>query len=389
MPANHVTQTAETDLEIIVEGNNTFALELYRRLKQVDCNLFFAPFSICSALAMTYAGARGATETQMAEALHFTLPQVRLHPAFAALSAHLDAMQANGNVQLNIANSLWPDVGYPFLETFLALAREFYGVTITPVDYVEQTEVARQVINAWVEEKTDYKIKELILPNILNPLSRLTLVNAIYFKGNWASQFDPQSTITAPFHVTAATVVEVAMMQQTQKFAYAETSELQVLELPYIGDEIAMLLFLPTTVDGLANLQAVFSLKNVERWMQLLYHTEVEVKLPRFKLTADFRLDKTLQAMGMPDAFDEEKANFAGMDGQENWLYIGAALHKAFIEVNEEGTEAAAASAVIMLARGISKNPVFCADHPFVFVIVDKRAGSILFCGQVVDPTAG
>lgn len=388
MQPNHSRQAADHDLDSIVEGNNAFAFALYQKLKQADRNLFFSPFSVYTTLAMTYAGARGTTETQMAETLHFALPQARLHPAFAALATHVDTLQAQANVQLKHVNSLWPQVGYPLLETFLALTKEFYGVTITPVDYKKQKEAARQTINAWVAKETNNKIPELIFPDLLNELTRLSLVNAVYFKGNWASPFDQQQTSNAPFHVTADTRVEVAMMHQTHEFAYGETDKLQILELPYMGNEIAMLIFLPKRVDGFANLQAEFSLSHVESWARQLYPTKVEVKLPRFKLMADFRLDKTLQALGMPDAFDEQRANFAGMDGQSNWLYIGAALHKAFVEVNEEGTEAAASSAAIMQARGISVTPVFCADHPFVFLIIDKQTSTILFCGQVVDPTA-
>ncbi|MBN2391412.1 MAG: serpin family protein [Anaerolineae bacterium] len=387
MPGQRIQAKERLALETVVRGNTAFALDLYQKLRTIEGNLFFSPYSISTALAMTYAGARGSTETQMAQALHFTLSQSTLHPAFTALEARLRSVQEKGDILLQIANALWPHIGYPFLETFLTLTEEFYRVSITPVDY-RAAEVARQQINTWVEEKTQTKIKNLIPPGVLDDLTRLVLVNAIYFKGNWASQFAKERTQTVPFLVTPSQKVEAPMMAQEHPFGYGETDRLQILELPYVGSDLSMIVLLPKEVDGLAELETALSAPNLELWTNRLWEKEVHVFLPRFKISQGVKLNHTLALMGMVDAFDELKANFSGMDGNENWLYIAAVLHKAFVDVNEEGTEAAAATAVIMGARGLpSSPPIFRADHPFVFLIRENSTRSILFLGRVVNPT--
>jgi serine protease inhibitor len=382
-----IQQKNQFDMETVVQGNTAFALDLYQKLRTIKGNLFFSPYSISTALAMTYAGARGNTETQMAQTLHFTPDQSALHPAFAALEVHIKSVQEKGNILLQIANALWPHVDYPFLEAFLILTKEFYGVSITPVDY-ENPEAARQQINTWVEEKTQTKIKELIPTGILDRLTRLVLVNAIYFKGNWASQFAKERTQTAPFLVTPSQKVEAPMMTQEHPFKYGETDRLQILELPYVGNDLSMIVLLPKEVNGLAELETALTAPNLEKWTSRFWETEVRVFLPRFKINQGVKLNGTLASMGMVDAFVEEEANFSGMDGKENWLYIAAVLHKAFVDVNEEGTEAAAATAVVMKLRApASPPPIFRADHPFVFLIRENSTGSILFLGRVVDPT--
>ncbi|MFQ5799481.1 MAG: serpin family protein [Bacteroidota bacterium] len=380
------------ELEAVVKGNAVFALALYGELKEAEGNLFFSPYSISTALAMTYAGARGNTERQMARTLHFTLGQERLHPAFCSLEAGLNAVQEKGHIQLSAANALWPQKGYAFLEEFLVLTEKYYGVLITPVDYREATEAARRKINVWVEEKTENKIKDLIPPGILDDLTRLVLVNAIYFKGNWASQFQKTLTKEAPFWVTPTKKIKVPMMTQQQKFRYAESDSLQILELPYVGNDLSMVVLLPRKVDGLAELEDALTVESLEKWTRGLNEREVQVLLPRFKMDSQFGLNKTLASMGMIDAFDQDKADFSGMDGRKQWLYISAVIHKAFVDVNEEGTEAAAATAVVMGARGLGvpKPPlIFRADHPFVFLIRDNHTGSILFLGRVVNPMSG
>lgn len=374
-----------SDLTTVVQGNTQFALDLYQTLRPAVGNLFFSPYSISTALAMTYAGARGNTKTQMAHVLCFTLDQERLHPAFASLEAILKSVQAKGHILLKIANALWPQVGYPFLEEFLDLAKRYYGVLITPVNYCE-AETARQRINTWVEEKTEEKIKELIPPGILDALTRLVLTNAIYFKGNWSSQFEVGLTETAPFFVTPFEKVPAPMMAQEHRFKYGESDSLQILELPYVGDDLAMVVLLPSRVDGLTALETTLTVENLEKWISSLEETRVQVFLPRFKISCGFKLNDALVSMGMDDAFDASRANFAGMDGRERWLYIAAVFHKAFVDVNEEGTEAAAATAIVMKVRGISQPiPVFRADHPFVFLIRERSTGSILFLGRVVN----
>jgi serpin B len=371
----------------VIQGNMGFAVNLYRELRKEEGNLFFSPHSISTALAMTYAGARGNTARQMAETLQFPLDQAQLHPAFAALQARFQAVQDKGDVRLNVANALWPQQGYPLLEEYLALTKEYYGVRIKAVDYARDAEAARSWINAWVEEQTENKIRDLIPQGVLTVLTRLVLVNAIYFKGNWASQFDPDLTQEAPFWVTPDRTVPVPMMAQKGEFGYAEWDGLQILELPYVGDELSMIVLLPREVDGLASLEAALSRETLERWITNLQEREVQVFLPRFKMTAQFLLNRALTNLGMVDAFDEDKADFSGMDGLEAWLYIAAALHKAFVEVTEEGTEAAAATAVVMGVRSLPlPPPTFRADRPFLFMIRENRTGSILFLGRMVNP---
>ncbi|HOS79832.1 MAG TPA: serpin family protein [Anaerolineae bacterium] len=375
---------SHSSVETVVQGNTQFAFALYQKFRAEKGNLFFSPYSISTALAMTYAGARGNTAVQMAQALHFLLEQEQLHPAFASLEDRLSNIGRKGQIQLKVANALWPQVGYPFLEEFLALTKQYYGVLITAVDYAD-TETARGIINAWVEEKTEKKIQELIPPRILDAWTRLVLVNAVYFKGNWASQFNQGRTSDAPFWVTPDESVQVPMMTQEHEFRYGESDGLQILELPYAGDDLSMVVLLPREIDGLAKLEGSLTVENLGIWTRNLWKAEVRVFLPRFEITFPFRLDDTLKSMGMVDAFGDN-ADFSGMDGRK-WLYIAAVLHKAFVAVNEEGTEAAAATAVVMKGRSLTPPPpVFRADHPFVFLIRENGTGSILFLGRVVNP---
>ena len=372
------------DVQALVAGNTAFALDLYRELRGNEGNLFFSPYSISAALGMTYAGARGNTEAQMAQALHFALDQHRLHPAFASVEARFRAVQDAGDVRLRVANSLWPQEGYPLLDEFLALTEQFYGVVITALNYGEPEE-ARQRINTWVKERTEGKIEELIPPEAL--LALLVLVNAITFKGNWARQFDEALTQDAPFWLAVEDQVRVPLMQQLGPFGYARVDDLHILELPYAGDDVSMIVLLPAEIDGLAALEDSLSVESLRRWMGRLRESEVQVYLPRFEMRCGFELSGRLKAMGMTDAFDNS-ADFSGIDGTLS-LYIWAIFHQAYVDVNEEGTEAAAATAVVMAPKGIPlPSPTFRADHPFVFLIREKTTGSILFLGRVTNPAS-
>jgi len=374
------------DINTVVKGNNAFALDIYNKLKHTEGNLFFSPYSISTALAMTYAGARNNTAEQMAQTLNFTLAPDRLHPAFASIQKQLNAVKKKGNIQLSIANTLWPQKGYPFLQDYLALTEKYYGVSITPLDYKNAPEASRKEINAWVEKKTENKITELIQKGILDELTRLVLVNAIYFKGNWMQQFRKSRTADAPFWLSPGKSVQVPMMRQNKKFRYKETDNLQILELPYIGNDLSMTVLLPKKINGLPELENNLTAENVNKWTNGLINMGLRIFLPKFKMTSQFKLKDTLKSMGMVDAFNDTKADFSGMDGKKQWLYIGAVIHKAFIDVNEEGSEAAAATAVVMKTRSAvrSEPPVFRADHPFVFLIRDNVSGSILFLGRVI-----
>jgi len=379
-------EMSETDVEVIVGGNTAFAFDLYGKLREDEGNLFFSPHSISTALAMTYAGARRNTESQMAQTLHFSLDQKELHPTFASLDRRLETVLEQGQIQLAVANSLWPQIDYAFLEGFMSLVKENYGVLISPVNYA-QTEAARKVINTWVEQKTEDKIKDLIPPGLIDELTTLVLVNAIYFKGNWARQFDPSLTKGATFWMTPAEGIEVPMMTQQQDFRYAESESVQVLELPYVGGDLSLVVLLPRKADGLEELENALTAENLEKWTSDLWEREVFVALPVFKMSGKFMLGGTLASMGMTDAFGSN-ADFSGMDGSKS-LFISEVIHQAFIEMNEEGTEAAAATAVVMARSIPPPTPTFRADHPFVFLIRDNHSGSILFLGRVVNPKVG
>jgi len=378
------------NVKTLARDNSAFAVDLYRQLCSEKGNVFFSPYSISAALAMTYAGAREKTEKEMAETLHFSLSQADLHPAFGELQAVLSRIQQAGNCKLHTANSLWPQQGQRFLNEYLSLAERYYGVSITPVDYTTEDarEAARRTINKWVEERTQGIIKDLLQPQHLNEFTRLVLSNAIYFKGLWERQFDPDDTKEAVFHLTQKKSIDVPMMNQEAEFGHTESRGLQILELPYRGNELSMLVLLPNEIHGLSQLEGSLSVESIERWRSSLERKKVMVFLPKFKMTLAIELKPVLQAMGMIDAFQFPQANFAGFDGNPQWFFIGQVVHKAYVDVNEEGTEAAAATAVVMGMGGMGvRPPVFRADHPFLFLIQESRTGSILFMGRVTDPT--
>jgi serine protease inhibitor len=374
-----------SDIKTVAQGNTIFALDLYNKLKETEGNLFFSPYSISTALAMTYAGARGNTEKQMAEVLHFTLDQKKLHPAFARLEAQLNSMQDNRNIELTVANALWTQKDYVFLREFLDLTKNNYGAALNLVDFKKAHEAVRIKINAWVEEKTRNKIKDLIKPGVLDPLVRLVLTNAIYFKGNWESQFEKSKTKEAPFWLAPGKSVKVPMMTRKQKFNYMENDRLQILELPYVGNDLSMIVVLPKKIEGVAQLERVLSVDSLNAWLGLLRKREILVYLPKFKTSSQFSLGEMLSSMGMSDAFTAH-ADFSGMTGNQD-LYISVVIHKAFVDVNEEGTEAAAATAVAMKLLSMpAPPPVFRADHSFIFLIRHNPSGSILFLGRITNP---
>ena len=390
------TTAPKVDLnaEKVVAGNNAFGFELYGKLKGLGGNrgnVFMSPYSISTALGMTYAGARGNTEAQMAKVMHFEVGQGALHPAFGAIISDLKGRDKKA-YELTTANALWAQKGYPFRKEYFELVMGNYGAGLENVDFAGATEEARRTINAWVEKETKDKIKELFKPGVLDDGTRLVLTNAIYFKGKWEEAFDKKRTKDEVFHVDAIMLRGqpiVPFMHMNARFKYWEGDGFQMLELPYKGDELAMVIFLPRAVDGLAKLEEKLTAENVMKWMGQMQSQEVEVALPRFKMESEFSLGGTLSAMGMTDAFSLERADFSGMT-EKGQLYISAVVHKAYVEVNEEGTEAAAATGVAIAPTAVPepRTPVvFKADHPFFFMIRDKGTGSILFMGRVVDPS--
>jgi serpin B len=371
----------------LVKGNTRFALELYQKLRVQEGNLFLSPYSISSALAMTYGGARGQTAEEMARTLHFDLANDKLHPAFAALTKEING---EGNpkrgYQLRTANALWGQKGYPFQADFIKLNKDNYGAGLNEVDFKDATEEARQTINTWVEKQTEDKIKELLQKGVLKPNARMVLTNAIYFKGDWASQFKKDLTRPGDFNLGGGATVKAPLMHQKATFKYLDGGRFQALEMPYVGKDLTMVVLLPKKVDGLAEFEKGVTPETLAAWLGQLRPTEVNVTLPKFKVTAEFALNDALSALGMPSAFKESVADFSGITTADA-LFIAAVVHKAFVDVNEEGTEAAAATAVIVVEpTAVRVIPEFRADHPFLFLIRDTRSDTILFMGRLAEP---
>jgi serpin B len=372
----------------LVEGNTAFALNLYGQLKKTPGNLFFSPYSISAALAMTYAGARADTEKQMGKVFHFDTDQKKLHVAFWELQNQLKDYGKLKGIELNVANALWTQKGHPFLPEFLQTAKANYQANLNQTDFKTQADAAREQINQWVAQNTRDRIKNILPPGGLDDLTRLVLANAIYFKGAWTKPFDKAATMNQTFYLSPVSRVEAPFMQHLDNVGYLEKSDFQALELPYSTGQLAMVILLPRQVDGCTGLEEKLTASLLSRSLTQMKKQQVEILLPRIKLESGFDLVQTLASMGMTDAFGQ-KADFSGIDGTRN-LYISGIFHKAWGEVNEEGTEAAAAT-VVGVARlsfqAPPPPPVFHADHPFVFLIRDTRSGSLVFLGRLMNPT--
>jgi serpin B len=387
--SRQTTPAAEADVAAAVEGNTRFALDLYAQLRREPGNLFFSPYSISTALAMTRAGARGDTGAEMDKTLHFTLPQQRLHPAFATLVRQINSEK---NCELSTANALWGQKNYSFRRDYLTLVERYYHGGLYEVEFIKGDLSVPQEINAWAEKQTRGRIRNLLEPGVVNSYTRLVLTNAIYFKGRWSKRFEARDTRPDIFHLGASRTAQAPLMHQTSEFGYGENERVQVLEMPYVGKSLSMVVLLPKQTDGLAALEACLNADALAGWLKLLVSQEVQVTLPKFKFEQGMRIEEVLSRMGMSLAFSDG-ADFSGMNGGKESLKIGAVVHKAFIETKEEGTEAAAATAVTMTLAMAPPGaqpkltPVFRADHPFLFLIRDTRSGSILFLGRVADPT--
>jgi serpin B len=379
-------QFEKPNVEPVVQGNTKFALDLYAQLRGDKGSLFLSPYSISSALAMTYAGAREKTAEEMKTVLTFP-DEDKLNAGFRALNEEINGEpNKKRGYKLTVANSLWGQKGYPWNADFLGTTKKFYGAGLQEVDFRTDTEKARVTINEWVEKQTADKIKDLLAKGIITPDTRLVLTNAIYFKGDWASQFKKDRTQDKQFKMDGGKMAKVPMMHQTGKYAYGEDAAVQVLKMPYAGKELEMVVILPKKVDGLPDVEKSLTPDKLKGWITATRDDRIDVGLPKFKLETQFQLKDALMKMGMPLAFDEEKANFTGMASKEQ-LYISAVVHKAFVEVNEEGTEAAAATGVVIATpTSVQLHPSFIADHPFLFLIRDSRNGSILFLGRYIGP---
>jgi serpin B len=386
VPLADDSQATDEDTINVVNNNNQFALELYSELKDQGDNVFFSPYSIATALAMTYEGAKGQTAEEMQSVLHFPENDIVRRSSYARI--HNLMNKRDKGYQLNTANAFWANGGYPFLQDYTNVLKKYYASEANNLDFVKETEKSRQTINTWVEDKTNNKIKDLIPPNAINPDTRLVLTNAIYFKGDWVLKFDKRKTRDEDFKITPENKVKVPMMKltgQKAKFNYAffPENEMQIIELPYKGEDLSMLILLPKE-GAMAELEESLTVEKLNQLKSRMRERKIDVHLPKFKFETKYSLPQTLAKMGMPTAFQWPGADFSGMDGAKN-LYISNVIHQAFVEVNEEGTEAAAATAVVMTLGSMVPN-YFRADHPFIFMIQERTTGGILFLGKVVDP---
>ena len=375
-------------------GSNLFAADLYRHLAadpdSAGKNIFFSPYSISSALAITYEGARGTTADEIESVLHLPTNETLRRSGFAGLDAALNC--GDKIYTLRTANALWAEKTHTFLPEYVDTAERWYGANATGLDFITNPEGSRAAINRWVEEKTEDKIRDLLPADSIDPMTRLVITNAIYFKGTWVKQFDPAETTEEEFRVAPGKTVRVPMMHRTDEdaiYRYAETETLQALRMPYAhgsGTELSMLVLLPRE-DNLTVAEEALDPGTLAGIRDSLTDRRVRVVFPKFTVETEYHLLGTLAAMGMPTAFSPD-ADFSGMDGTD-MLFISEVVHKAFVDVSEEGAEAAAATGVVMnlkSAPGGDTTPVFRADHPFIFLIVEEDSGTILFAGRVANP---
>lgn len=379
------TESTSEKVSTVIEANNQFALDLYSKYRAKEGNIFFSPYSISTALAMTYEGAKGQTAEEMQSVFYFPEDNDARRSSYANLYNEIN--KKDKKYKLQTANALWAQQDYQFLDEYFNTVEKYYGGKVTNLDFVAETEKSRQIINTWVEDQTNDKIKDLIPSGAIDAMTRLVLTNAIYFKGNWALQFDEDNTREADFKISPSETVKAQMMSligEKAKFNHAETEDLQILEMPYEGEDLSMLVLLPKE-DNLDQVEQTISVAQLNEWREMLQEGKINVYLPKFKFETKYFMAQDLKGMGMPLAFSDT-ADFSGMTGKRD-LFISQVIHQAFVEVNEEGTEAAAATAVIVALTAINEDPKeFRADHPFIFIIQQKDTGNILFMGRVNDP---
>jgi serpin B len=392
-PRAETGDVSGSDLESLADGNTQFAFDLYGQLQSQPGNLFYSPYSISSALAMTYAGAEGGTAEEMAATLRFLLDQENLHPAFNALDQKLDLLaelevpkDQGDPFQLNIANAIWGQQDFHFEDDFLDLLAENYGAGLRLLDYISQPEESRLAINQWVSDETKEKIQDLIPQGGITNDTRMVLSNAIYFKATWLEEFNKELTEEGIFYGLGGEEILAQMMRtgQDASFRYLKEDGYQAVELPYIGSQVSMLVLVPDQ-GRFEEFEDQFSIEELNRTLDGLSYSPVELTFPRFEFETEISLASTLSAMGMPTALSEA-ADFSGMTGAKD-LFISDVFHKAFVSVDEEGTEAAAATAVVMSLTSMPESPIeLTVDRPFLFLIREHETGTVLFMGRVVNP---
>ena len=375
----------------LISANNQFALEFYSRIKDQEAgkNSFFSPYSISTAMGMTYEGARHETAREIQSVFHFSEENSVRRASVAAVYNQLNKNQ--GDYTLSTANALWIQKDYPLLSEVTEVVSQYYGGHLSNLDFINKTEQSRNTINEWIKDQTQEKIVDAIQHGVLGPLTRIVLTNAIYFKGSWEIAFAEGDTKEEAFRVSAGQTVQAPMMSIAGKeFGYTETQDVQILEMPYKGDNISMLVLLPKN-DDMESLERGLDINKLSEWSRQLKKQEMDVYIPKFSFKSGYDLKELLKEMGMPLAFTppekDSGADFSGFVDKKE-LYISTVKHLAVIDVNEEGTEAAAATVVVMKATSVRRDapPVFRADHPFIFLIREKQTGHILFMGKVINP---
>jgi len=391
-PRITTVSSTSRDLQELSYGNLSFTSDLYSYLRTSDANILFSPYSISLALAMIYAGAKGETESQMAETLNFSLPQEKLHPAFNNLSIELGQQGKSAEekdekgLRLNIVNATWGQQEYTFLAQYLDTLAEYYGAGIYLLDFINTPEPSRIYINEWIDEQTEGRIEELLPPGSINEATRMVLTNVIYFKASWMKPFEEASTYNGEFQLLEGSFVNVPMMKQIESFGYTKGSNYQAVELLYSGGEVSMVILLPEkgefrSFEKSLNQQLIFAIQDSIEYRQ------VDLSMPLFEFDSSLGLKKIFSAMGMSIPFSET-ADFSGLTSNRD-IHISDILHKAYISVDEAGTEATAATGVVMALVGIPEPPIeVTVDSPFIFFIRDIGTGSILFIGRVLDPSA-
>jgi serpin B len=374
--------TSPADEALLVEGNSTFAFELYQALQGKEGNLFFSPYSISLMMAMAFGGAQGETAQQIADAMRYNLSPDKLHAAFNYLSLQLVKRTSDAdNFQLDIVNDIWGQKNYKFLQAYLDILAQNYGAGLRVVDFINDPDGARKVINDYIYDQTHKLIKDLIPEGAINAFTRLVLTNAIYFKAEWKNKFNKNETLDGVFKLLDKSQVTVPMMNQRSVFKFANGEDWKAIELPYKNEQIAMDIILP---DDFGAFEESLDTATINQILAAMGSRDIQFSMPKFKFASDFDLKEALSALGMPVAFDPVNADFSGITNVEG-LYIQGIVHKAFVAVDEEGTEAAA-GAVIIGTTSMPESLVI--DSPFIFLIRDIQTGSILFMGRVLNPAS-
>ena len=381
--ADDTNATAES-VSLLVDSLNDFSFNFYKHISsRAEGNVFFSPYSIFVAFSMAYEGARGNTATEMQNVLNILQNDSATLGSFGKIYNLLN--QNPEGYKISTANAFWANQDYEFLSEYLGLLQNFYMAEANELDFGNNVEAA-ETINNWIEDQTNDKIRDMIEASMLSDYTKLVLTNAIYFKGDWANPFDPDNTFETDFKLNYDDAVKVDMMENADSgFNYTETEDLQILELQYVGNDLSMIFVLPKE-NNISIAESKINAENLSAWRDNFIEGDIIVQIPKFKFEKKYGLNNIMREMGIIDAFEPDIADFSGMDGTK-WLFISDAIHQSYIEVNEEGTEAAAATAIVMEATYIPEYKEFIADHPFLFLIQHKETGALLFMGKAMNPS--